>query len=114
MIGGYAWPDSAIDSRDVHYLSVLISHYVTHTHSDFIPVYVQKLFANIVQNVSKIHLNMYNMKVHDGNVTDNRYGYRLLKPLFFVGDMVNFSKLFQILNRDLQEIVISAPTKKKI
>merc|ERR1712039_1030502 len=46
------------------------------------------------------------MEFHDELTKDNRYGYKLLKPLFFVDDMINFSKLFQICHRDLQQIVI--------
>merc|ERR1712228_280183 len=33
-------------------------------------------------------------------------GYQLLKPLFFVNDQINFSKLCQIFNGKLQQIVI--------
>merc|ERR1712228_946712 len=38
---------------------------------------------------------------------NNQFGYRLLKPLFFVNDQLNYSKLCQIFNGKLQKIVIT-------
>merc|ERR1712173_380243 len=57
MIKGYAYKISPIHSGDVDCLSDLISDYLNDTRSDSIPLYVHKLFANIMQNVNKIHLN---------------------------------------------------------
>ena len=108
MIDGFPYEISAIHSGDVDCLSDLISDYVNDTHSDFIPLYIHTLFANIVQNVNKIHFSVGLMEAHDeaAALAVNRFGYRTLKPLFFVNGMINFSKLFQIFNRDLQTIVI--------
>ena len=106
MISGYPYDISPIRSGDFDCLSDLISDHVNDTHSESIPLYVHKLFANVVQNSNKIHLNTFAMKFHDEAVKYKRFGYRLLRPLFFVDDMINFSKLFQIFNRDLRQIVI--------
>ena len=106
MIGGFVYDISPIDDGDFDCLSDLISDYVNETHSNFIPFYVHRLFANIMQNVKKIRLNMPLMELHDEASKYKEYGFRELKPLFFVDGMVNFSKIFKIFNRDLQQIVI--------
>merc|ERR1712130_327024 len=103
-----------IHSGDVQCLSDLISDYVNDAHSDFIPLYIHKLFSNVVRNVSKINLNMLLMEIHDEGAVYNIYGYKQLQPLFFVDGMINFSKLFQIFNRDLQQIVIYDVTTKEL
>merc|ERR1712228_665654 len=105
MIRGYPYEISAIHNGDFQCLSDLISDHINNTHTDHIPLYVHKLFTHIMQNVNKIHLNIFfmNQTAHPNN---NQFGYRLLKPLFFVNDQVNYRKLCQIFNGKLQQIVI--------
>ena len=114
MISGYLYDISPIHSGDVQCLSDLISDYLNDTRSDFIPLYIHKLFANIVQNVNTIHLDMLTMKLHDEAAKYQTYGYRLLRPLFFVDSMINFSKLCQLFYRDLQQIVIYISTPQQV
>lgn len=113
MIQGHPYQVSPIHSGDFECLSDLISDYLNNIHSDFIPLYVHKLFANIVQNVNKIQLEIFLMEMHDEYAKYKQFGYRMLKPLFFIDDMINFSKFLQIFNRDLQQIVIFKTTVKE-
>merc|ERR1712232_1461169 len=56
MIGGWPYRIAPIHSKYFHCLSVLISDYVNATHSDSIPLYIHKLFANTLQHVNKVCL----------------------------------------------------------
>merc|ERR1712228_83395 len=77
------------------------------THSEKIPFYVHNLFKHIVQNVNKIHLNMLMMDAHkEFEAEFGQYGYQKLKPSFFVEETINYSKLCQIFDNKLQQIVI--------
>merc|ERR1712228_31867 len=71
-----------------------------------IPFYVHNLFKHIVQKVNKIHLNMFNINCDKERVKWNQFGYQKFKPLFFIDDHVNYSKLCQIFDNKLQQIVI--------
>merc|ERR1712156_1024021 len=59
-----------------------------------------------MQNVKHVRLNLLMMEGHASADKTSNYGYKLLRPFFFVDDMINFSKLCQLFNRDLQRIVI--------
>merc|ERR1712228_564478 len=106
MIRGWPYTISAIKQKNFNNLSVLISDHINDKKSDKIPFYVHNLFKHIVQNVNKIHLNMAEMN-WEGNAKWNQFGYQKLKSLFFVDDHVNYSKLCQIFDYKLQQIVIT-------
>merc|ERR1712060_569213 len=97
MIRGDVYNVSPIHSGDVKCLSDMISDFVEDIHSDYIPLYIHKLFANIIQNVNEVHLNTFLMENHASH-ENKMYGYRLFKPLFYVDDMINFSKLCRLFN----------------
>merc|ERR1712228_802536 len=75
--------------------------------SEKIPFYVHNLFKHIVQNVNKIHLNMRYVDRHIFGSKNHQFGYQKLKPLFFVDDAINYTKLCQIFDNKLQKIVIT-------
>merc|ERR1712228_338817 len=110
MIIGYPYEISAIHDGDFQCLSDLISDHINNTHTDHIPLYINKLFTHIMQNVNKIHLDLFwfdeYMKWEKEAAKQNVFGYQLLKSLFFVNNQVNFGKLCQIFNGKLQQIVI--------
>merc|ERR1712228_130669 len=106
MITGYPYHISAIKQSDFNILSILISDHINDNKSEKIPFYVHNLFKHIVQNVNKIHLNVAEMNCHDEYAEQKCFGYQKLKPLFFVNNQVNYSKLCQIFDNKLQHIVI--------
>merc|ERR1712228_1098314 len=107
MIKGFPYQISAIKQKDFNILSDLISDHINDKKSEKIPFYVHNLFKHIVQNVNKIHLNMEEMNCHDEYAKNGYFGYQKLKSLFFVDDQVNYSKLCQIFDYKLQQIVIT-------
>merc|ERR1712228_635808 len=96
MIQGFPYQISAIQQKDFNNLSVLISDHINDKKSEKIPFYVHNLFKHIVQNVNKIHLNMEEMNCHLEYAKTKQFGFKKLKPLFFIDDQVNYSKLCQI------------------
>merc|ERR1712228_883176 len=111
MIDGWPYQISAIKQKDFKTLSVLISDHINNKKSEKIPFYVHNLLKHIVQNVNKIHLNMF---WFDGYMQWEKeyaeeyqmFGHLKLKPLFFIDEQVNYSKLCQIFDNKLQQIVI--------
>merc|ERR1712228_200439 len=106
MIKGWPYRISAIKQSDFNILSVLISDNINDKKSEKIPFYVHNLFKHIVQNVNKIHLNMRYVDRHIFGSKNHQFGYQKLKPLFFVDDAINYTKLCQIFDNKLQKIVI--------
>merc|ERR1712228_402520 len=107
MIRGYPYKISAIKQKDFNILSILISDHMNDKKSEKIPFYVHNLFKHIVQNVNKIHLNIYNADHHEEGAKWNQFGYQKLKPLFFIDNQVNYRKICQIFDNKLQQIVIT-------
>ena len=107
MIRGWPYEISEIHQGDFQCLSDLISDHINNTHSDSIPFYIHKLFKFIVQNVKKIYLEVLVMD-HNTHPDGTMFGYKALKPLFFVDNQVNYCKLCQIFNQKLQRVVISS------
>merc|ERR1712228_247873 len=107
MITGYPYHISAIKQSDFNILSILISDHINDKKSEKIPFYVHNLFKHIVQNVNKIHLNMFMMDIDEEYAEEGCFGYQKLKSLFFVDEQVNYSKLCQIFDNKLQQIVIT-------
>merc|ERR1712228_727818 len=91
MIDGWPYEISAIKQKDFKTLSVLISDHINDTHSEKIPFYVHNLFKHIVQNVNKIHLNMFMMNFDKEYAKQNAFGYQKLKSLFFIDNQVNYA-----------------------
>lgn len=107
MIQG--WPDqiSAIKGSDVQCTSDLINDHINGQHSPFMPLYIHQLFANIAQKTKEVQMNLAVMNGDKECANDGYFGYKKLKPLFFIDGMVNFAKLCQIFNMKLQRIVVS-------
>merc|ERR1711971_1068416 len=98
---------SAIKGSDVQILSDLTSDIVNDCHSPFVPLYIHKLFANICAKTKKIEVSL-RMMTHDKEwIKWKEFGYKKLKPLFFVDDAcVNYVKISKIFNKELKQIVI--------
>merc|ERR1712129_287231 len=85
----------------------LISDIVNDCHSPFIPLYIHKLFANICAKTKKIQINLDVMNLDREEADDGFFGFKKLKPLFFVDDKcVNYMKVCKIFNKELKQIVI--------
>ena len=106
MIDGWPYRISAVKQSDFNILSVLISDQINDNKSEKIPFYVHNLFKHIVQNVNKINLNMENFEFHKEYAKYKQFGYQPLKSLFFVDDDIIYSKLCQIFDGKLHQIVI--------
>merc|ERR1719203_8014 len=107
MIQGWPYKISAIKGSDVHCISNMMNDQINDKHSPFMPLYIHQLFANIAQKTKEVQVNLEEMNRDKEGAKWNQFGYKKLKPLFFVDDMVNFMKLCQIFNMNLQRIVVS-------
>lgn len=117
MFIGFPFEISAVKPIDVTCLSLLILNYLSLSFSSKmskIPVYISTFFANFVNNIEEIEINMYNINNHLEDKQYKQFGYKLLKPLFFISngnflskkETVNFSKLLQIFKRKLKTIMV--------
>ncbi len=115
MFIGFPFNMSRIKNIDVEGLSLLILNSISSsTTSEIcqIPVYISKLFINFVNNVEQIEINMEEMNKHTERKKWNQFGYKLLKPLFFLvnentnSETINYSKLLQIFKRKLKTIMV--------
>merc|ERR1712154_694831 len=71
------------------------------------PLYIHQLFENIVQKTKEMQVNLDVMNCDKEYADHECFGYKKLKPLFFVDDMINFMKLCHLFNMKLQQIVVS-------
>ena len=107
MISGYPYEISAIKRKDFVHLSALVFDKMNGTHKDSVPLYNHNLFAYVAQNVKKIQENLFLMDLDEEHAEYNHFGYKRLKPLFFVNGHVNFCKFCQIFDQKLEQIVVS-------
>eukprot|EP01084_Bolivina_argentea_P074728 135532_1 len=61
-----------------------------------------------MQLSDKIEINLEAMNQHREGEKRSSFGYKLLKPLFFIpnSETINYSKVLQIFKRKLKKIVI--------
>eukprot|EP01084_Bolivina_argentea_P213989 363322_1 len=113
MFSGFPFERSRVKNIDISGLSLLILNYLSSsTTSEIcqIPIYISKLFTNFVNNVEQIEINMDQMNCHTERARHKQFGYKLLKPLFFLvndntnSETINYSKLLQIFKRKLKTI----------
>ena len=84
----------------------LISDRLSRTDSDSaLPPYLRRLFANITHNVQTVEMNMHVMSFRD-EYAPRYFGYKLLKPLFWVDsgskeESINFALFLRLFGRQL-------------
>merc|ERR1712157_213099 len=106
MIWGWPYRISSIKGSDAVLLSLLINDPINNCHSSVIPVYVHNLFQNIVHKIKKVELNICWMNQHKEYAQWTQFGYKKLKPLFYVEECINFMKLCRLFSKDLEQIVV--------
>ena len=114
MITGWPFTVRALTKADSQALDFLISDRLSRADSAReLPSYLRRLFANITHNVQTVEINMFPMNYHDeyASTAHVDFGYKLLKPLFFVDSDSNeeslaFALFLRLFARKLESIVV--------
>ena len=112
MIRGFPYKIGAITALNVQSLKLLISNCLCRTTScSRTGVYINKLFRNLTNNVRRVEFNGYWMNRHEESSKYGRFGYRLLKPLFFTDcgsteEVIDFSLIFRLFSNKLETVIV--------